>query len=67
MTYSAAPTRFPVAVLLLLSVSAISVASAEVLPEVPEGAQAVSLSGQALIPGEPGAAVVENLAKARAD
>ena len=40
---------------------------ADILPDVPEGAQAISLTGEALYPGEPGEAVLENLAKARAD
>lgn len=40
---------------------------ADVVPEVPEGAQAVSLSGQPLYPGEPSEAVIENLATALAD
>ena len=41
--------------------------SAQVLPDVPQGAQAVSLVGEVLRSGEPSAATLENLAQARAD
>lgn len=40
---------------------------AQVLPAVPEGAQAISLNGVALYPGEASEAVVRNLAEARAN
>ena len=53
-----------VASIVLLAVSA---AVADILPEVPEGAQAVSLLGAPLVPGEPGEALVENLAVAEAE
>ena len=45
----------------------VSCATAQVLPEVPDGAQAVSLSGKALYSPAPGQAVLDNLAKAKAD
>ena len=48
--------------------SAVSVSVfADVLPEVPDGAQAVSLSGDALYAPEPGEAVLDNLKRALAD
>lgn len=40
---------------------------ADVLPQVPDGAQAVSLNGDALFPPEPGYAVLEKLASALAE
>ncbi len=40
---------------------------AQVLPEVPEGAQALSLSGEPLIAAEPSQGVLDRLATARAD
>ena len=42
-------------------------ALAQVLPEVPDGAQAVSLQGKPLYPSAPSQALVDNLAQARAD
>ena len=42
-------------------------AVADILPDVPTGAQALSLDGQALFPSEPGEAVLDNLATALAD
>jgi tetratricopeptide (TPR) repeat protein len=42
-------------------------ARAQLLPEVPDGAQAVSLSGKALYSAAPDDAVLERLAEARAD
>jgi tetratricopeptide (TPR) repeat protein len=42
-------------------------AQSSVLPEVPEGVQAISLLGEELRSGEPGAKVLENLAAARAE
>ena len=41
--------------------------AAEILPDVPEGVQAISLLGEELRAGEPSEAVLENLEKARAD
>lgn len=67
MSLTISRRRLAVALPLLLSISLIPSARADVLPQVPEGAQALSLSGQALHAGEPGEAVVENLAKALAD
>ena len=40
---------------------------AEILPEVPDGVQAISLLGEELRAGEPGTAVLANLAEAQAD
>lgn len=42
-------------------------ASAQNLPDVPDGAQAVSLTGEPLVSPEPSAELVENLEAARAD
>ena len=42
-------------------------ATAQVLPEVPDGAQAVSLLGEPLIPPPPGQALVDRLESAKAD
>jgi len=42
-------------------------AAAQVLPEVPDGAQAVSLSGEPLFSPEPPQDLLDNLAEARAD
>jgi len=42
-------------------------AVADILPDVPEGAQAVSLLGEPLMPGEPSRALLDNLAAAKAD
>ena len=53
-------------VVALLLVGA-SVSVAQVLPEVPEGAQALSLSGEALVSPPPSAGVLERLDIARAD
>lgn len=39
----------------------------DILPDVPDGAQAISLGGQALYPEEPGDAVLKNLANALDD
>ncbi len=52
---------------LLMLLQSLALAQSSVLPEVPEGAQAVSLNGEPLYPAEPSAAVVENLAAARRD
>ena len=41
--------------------------AAQILPEVPDGAQALSLSGQALVSGEPGETALQNLETARLD
>ena len=41
--------------------------AAELLPDVPAGAQAVSLEGEALFAAEPNAGTIANLAAARAD
>lgn len=49
---------------MLVSVNAY--AQSDLLPDVPEGAQAVSFMGKALIAAEPGEKVVDNLAKAKA-
>lgn len=54
---------FPAVLLLVLGLPA----SADILPDVPDGAQATSLSGEALYPAEPGEAVLENLASALGD
>jgi tetratricopeptide (TPR) repeat protein len=43
------------------------VATAQVLPEVPDGAQAISLSGQALFSPAPGQGVLDRLATAKSD
>lgn len=51
------------ALLLLAALPTLS----DILPDVPAGAQAVSLEGKALFPSEPGEAVLENLANALAD
>ncbi|MEM7503202.1 MAG: tetratricopeptide repeat protein [Pseudomonadota bacterium] len=59
------PTSFcarALGVLLLIGSGAVA---AETLPDVPEGAQAVSLTGEALFPGTPNEAVASNLAEAR--
>ena len=42
-------------------------AGADILPDVPDGAQAVSPDGNAFYPAEPGEAVLKNLASALAD
>ena len=51
----------------LVMLTAASSAAADVLPDVPSGAQAVSLLGEPLKVGEPASALVENLAAAKAD
>jgi tetratricopeptide (TPR) repeat protein len=56
--------RLPVVAGLLMFAS---VAPAQVLPDVPSGAQAVSLSGEALFVPQPGQGVLDRLATARAD
>jgi tetratricopeptide (TPR) repeat protein len=44
-----------------------AIAAAQVLPEVPAGAQAVSLEGEPLYPPSPSQPLLDNLAAARAD
>ena len=58
--------RFSFSILLIAFAFSVPVA-ADVLPDVPAGAQAVSLLGEPLSTGEPSPALVENLAAARAD
>jgi tetratricopeptide (TPR) repeat protein len=55
--------RLSVLVLLVTS----SGAFAQILPEVPEGAQAVSLAGEPLYSPDPSEALIDNLEQARAD
>ena len=52
---------------MMIAVLAIGTAGAQVLPAIPEGAQAVSTTGGLLYPPEPGEAVLENLATALAN
>ena len=56
-----------IGLLAILLLSATGPAQAQVLPDVPEGAQAVSLFGDALYSAEPSAALVDNLETARAN
>lgn len=56
--------RFAVTLLLGIALPAVS---ADLLPEVPEGAQAVSLNGEPLYSPEPADALLDNLAEARAN
>ena len=54
-------------ILLLFSTSGLAQTAAPVLPDVPDGVQAISLLGEELRSAEPGERVLENLAAARAD
>jgi tetratricopeptide (TPR) repeat protein len=54
-------------ILLLFSTGVLAQADAPVLPDVPDGVQAISLLGEELRSAEPGERVLENLATARAD
>jgi tetratricopeptide (TPR) repeat protein len=54
-------------ILLLFSTSVLAQADVPVLPDVPDGVQAISLLGEELRSAEPGERVLENLAAARAD
>jgi tetratricopeptide (TPR) repeat protein len=51
----------------ILSTTAFAQSESSILPDVPEGVQAISLLGEMLESGEPNERVVENLASARAD
>jgi len=55
----------PFAVLLLLISSCTTEVQKEILPIVPDGAQAISLSGKSLFPVEPDSATVEKFLKAK--
>jgi tetratricopeptide (TPR) repeat protein len=54
-------------ILLLVSAGVLAQGNAAVLPDVPDGVQAISLLGEALRSAPPGERVLENLAAARAD
>ena len=53
--------------LALFSTTTFAQADTSILPEVPDGVQAISLLGEELRSGEPGERVLENLAAARAE
>ena len=55
------------AVFVYCSVLSFNLSAAELLPDVPAGAQALSLEGEALYAADPGAGTVANLEAARAD
>jgi tetratricopeptide (TPR) repeat protein len=54
-------------ILLLVSAGVLAQGNAAVLPDVPDGVQAISLLGEELRSAPPGERVLENLAAARAD
>ncbi len=52
---------------MVLSIAGAAIATADVLPIVPDGAQALTVAGQPLSASDPGEGALKNLAKARAD